>query len=445
MEIGLREQIAQILEINPQGDWVVIDQLPSANLYMVRHTDDGDLEKYGWLQGVVVDVKEKKVVACPYGYMPFIHMDEIQPTNTGEIIGTDDSGNFHQFKLDEVTMKRGYEGCTVTVFKHQGKVYVSGRKKFDLNKSAWGDNPSFLQMYKSLGGPTEELFDKDCETSCYSHNFLIVHPLLLMQTQLNVGGGFLLYLGHVKNFENDKETVTKVNCVDKLPTTITTPFILDSIKLNIEEANHHLRFGFGEKYDDGKVNYRRKPGEFVVLESNGQLYALASSGYLQRKKIRGDHPNIYYRFFQLYDHIFEREEFKFKKYFELLNEPLPGESGKSAKWPEGDCVYPATRADKLLVIWRNLLASCPPQEQAYVASFMNKIVEDRRKVVDYLLNFKSFDPNVPKQVPFLINQAKQRNYQNKKKDGMKDAMHEVVHEAKGADLYKIITFIRKNK
>lgn len=257
MEMNLRQEIANILEINPEGDWVIIDQLADKKLYMVRHNEDADIEKYGWLQGVVVDIENKKIVANPYGYMTAIHVDEIVFTNNNEIIGTDEFGILRQFKMDEVTLKRGYEGCSVTVFKHHNKVYVTNRKKFDLSKSAWGDNPSFLQMYKSLGGPTEELFDKNCETSAYSHNFLIVHPLLLMQTTLNVGGGFLIYLGCTKNFETIEKRPEVVKTVDQLPQNITSPFILNNQNLTLEQVNHHLRYGFGDKYDDSLVNIKK--------------------------------------------------------------------------------------------------------------------------------------------------------------------------------------------
>lgn len=190
-----RTTISAILDIENSAAWEVISSDPDQHLYMVHHKPEADLSKYGNIRGIVVDTNAKTVVCRSYGYTPTVISNELKPVDN-ELILTDEMGFNHTLNTEKCLFKTGFEGTLINVFKHNGVVYRTTRKRLDAGKSRWGNSKTFMEMYWSLGGPTDEmLFDPESKFSPYVHSFIIVHPDVLIVSKDNIGEGYLVYLG----------------------------------------------------------------------------------------------------------------------------------------------------------------------------------------------------------------------------------------------------------
>jgi hypothetical protein len=340
--------VGEILKLPITQDWKITDH--SGNLCMVHFHDQADPTIYGYVRGVVIDVKHRVVVADSYGYTPTVVSDCLQVDTTGYVQLKDTDGKIHEVNLKTTPIHPGIEGMLIRVFRWEGRTYYASQRRFELSKSFWGDSPMFLDLYNSLGGPTD-LFDEREKFSPFVHFFMIEHNSLLHVSKKPVGDGRLYYVGfrsmwqHMKigehpfKFSNldgsparlqGEETWTVeswkadprpdagyVNIYPTIPKSTRTsiPFksengnrIIVVNDLQISEANSILRHGY-LKFDhipSSGIDYRLGTGEFIVLYlPNGTLLRVESKAYSWRAYITDDNPNRGYQFYRLinYAHI----------------------------------------------------------------------------------------------------------------------------------------------
>lgn len=100
--------------------------------------------------------------------------------------------------IESVTYHPKIEGACVYIWKHNGEVFFSTKRKVTALNSRWGDSRLFSEIYASLGGPSSlELFPDldDLDGGGVSFAFLIVHPSLFKTTKMEVGNGYLMFIG----------------------------------------------------------------------------------------------------------------------------------------------------------------------------------------------------------------------------------------------------------
>ena len=285
------EAIAQVCGIDAQGKWSIENVVGDLNL--IHYSPSATLCKELRHRGTIVDLKEKVIVARSPGFTPIIVADDLQ---SGLKTYKDTSGNEHSLNVDNLQFRLGREGVVIKVFKHNGKVYLSSHKKIDVSSSRLGQSSTFEQMYKALGGPTDDLFDKDKLYSPFCHTFIVSHRDLLIGSRVNMINveGYLYYLGCEKLWE--KTSWVSVETEPKQPKDI-----LESDWVPLGIVNHHLKYGFHpseSSYD--VIDPRLLSGEFVVGydATNDQWYRFESTSYNWRLTIREKDVNPRHGFYK---------------------------------------------------------------------------------------------------------------------------------------------------
>ena len=325
-----KAEIAEILNIPNDNCWNVVDAVldNEVRLCMVHYSDNADMNKYGHLRGIVIDLELKIIVADSYSYTPVAVAGALCPNSSGNITLEDLHGNLHD--INETSICRyGLEGVMFRVFRWGGVTYYASHRKFDVSRSRWGDSPTFKQIYIDLGGPMD-MFDENEKYSPYVHFFLGEHPKLLHVTKNVVKRGYLYYLECRKMWETTSDKCpfklsdNKDDCRPILEYLIDKPRVPSNIriglpsleeemnmkdsdlpcvkldKLTIKQANTMLRYGYMKQWKDERVDRRIRTGEFVVLyKPDGTLLRIESPSYYWRASISDDNPNRLHRFYQL--------------------------------------------------------------------------------------------------------------------------------------------------
>ena len=436
----IRKTVSSVLGIENSAAWDIVSFDPEHNLYMVHHKAEADLIEYGQIRGIVIDSEAKAIVCQSYGYSPTVvtnHMVIDSDTNMVKL--TDNNGENHVFDPTMTTIKAGFEGTLITVFKHGGKVYRTTRKRLDASRSRWGDSETFLNMYWSLGGPADEvLFTPKSDYSPYCHSFIAVHPDVLVVSKDNIGTGYLVYLGPkpmwsvsydecpykqtqedgslfegVTQEQFDKDERPNAGWIDDTlmtPATISDADesdICDSAypiflppDLSIDEANKHLKFGFYNKFEGwDSLDKRLLPGEFLVLTTDeGKMLRVESEAYSWRSAMRDNDPNLFHRFFQLVNGSYlkhDTDESKahydklyptFSAYDTLSIQTHLVNSGFYVVWPQSELLGHElkTKDSRLYNIWLGYLNSVPLHRQIEVAGYLEEFYMRRKEVINWL-------------------------------------------------------------
>jgi hypothetical protein len=275
--------IASILGLSQKEDksypFRVLDSEPEKGIYLVHY----DVEKVReeedptvlTLRGVVVDINST-IVAESFGYTPEVKADSIIVGEDGLVKLTDTDGVERVFEAESASFQPMFQGTLLRVYRSYGKTYFSTHKKLDASKSHWGSSAYFVDLYKSLGGPSEEeLFDLSKQHSPYCHMFMVVHRDLMVTTKMPMteDGGFVLYLGSAKEYSHPDETEE-----EGLPATKYNPETVDwESHFELEDS------GTGEVEPDftvkaGKIRF---PATFSLEDANAFLH----KGYHQTLKI----------------------------------------------------------------------------------------------------------------------------------------------------------------
>lgn len=481
----IKSQIAEIAEIDVSNAWHITDSDEDNGLYMINAKKDADMRLWGRIRGVVVDVKNRTIVARAPEHVSTATADQIKSEEYYSI--TDDLGEVFNFESDRTIVKMGFEGTLMMVMKHHGKVHVMSAHRIDPSRSTWqGRTATFTEIYDSLNGPKESLFSSNGEYSPYCHLFIMVHPDVVVASKVPVNNGFLVYIGP-KLMWNSKDSNYPEDLVDNellLPETVavlnpdrTGPVIFSPPNLTVDEANNHLQYGFWSQVKIPRDS-RLGTGEFVILskvnergETIGML-KVQSPAYTWRSDLLAGNPNRYNQFVQLYsvalpDIKTSMDATNFTNKVPILTvysrQHIKGliEEGDLIVWPQDPSklpsVYKMKRDDRMRNIWQCLLVAVPMFRQMEVLDFLTKFEDDRTKVVRWLQELSKMETltgmdDLPKRAIQIINSAKtgarnmirqKRNYDNKTRryislDALVDKnIHNFVMKEKYA-MYKLI-------
>lgn len=424
----IRMTIAEVLNVENSMAWEIVSEDPEHNLYMIHHKQEANLNEYGNLRGIVVDVTAKTVVCRSNGHTPIVVSDKLNFDDAGKMKLVDTMNNEHVVD-DKTNFKIGFEGTLITVFKHNGKVYRTTKKRLDPTKSRWGNSKTFMDIYWELGGPTdEELFDPESKYSPFCHMFIMVHPDVMIVSKNMVGSGYLVYLGHKQMYDLDytkcpykqtlkdgsyfSETETDFELdgrldagwIENVPRKPKTSSQLNSSgtiyepeNISLDIANKHLEFGFYPAFDYQNMDGRLLPGEFVIIETPNYLIKVESTSYAWRSSIRDNNPNLLHRFFQLLNGSYIQYDtpegkLRYDNLYVTLT-PYSEESIKSNNdgfivWPQDysliDDSYLHDRDSRMYNIWLNFLSAVPPHKQKEVNEFYSLFYKKREIVISWL-------------------------------------------------------------
>lgn len=298
---------ARLFEIKDvKGDLLLINISESAT--------SAELKKYGYIHGLVLDMRSRQSVLGSFGHTPVAVADEILVGEDNMLHLTDVTKFKHDLVNDEnLSITPVYEGVVVRIIWYGGRAYYMTHKKIDCSKSKWGDSATFLELYEKSGGPAPELlFDTSKQYSRRAYSFMIVDPTLRVGSMLKNTQPCCVFLGmtmlHVdfpvgvdvdelqeKNFESFSVPIQE----------LTEPKVINAQSMTIEEANRFLKYGF-YNMNDVQIDKRLMPGEAVLIRYSYPdpstpdfCMRVQSTGFQHRVDMRGDDVNIVHRFYEL--------------------------------------------------------------------------------------------------------------------------------------------------
>lgn len=487
--------VANVLGLSiDRSQWIITDSISSKDLYNAHYTEEADMGKYGGLRGVVVDAERKFVVAKSFGFPYNVKADQLTADAKGNMSVVDINGNEHKFTAGDYSLRRGFEGVILRVFKHDGVVYTTSHRRLNVEKSHYGRSKRFLDMYKELGGPApESLFDSTKKFSPYTYVFIVVHPDLLIGTKQDVGNGFLLLLSIETVFTpetapaaigDDYEKSPKVPA--SLPETLLpfltrpstvdvkdskseaktpAPTVYHPTPLTLESANAHLKDGYFTGQKPVTVDPRLSQGEFVIIYKYRpgtkiieSLTRVESTGYSWRLSIRNDDPIPKHRFFELMvgadiDTDSKKGLEQFKKNFVLFPLYDPEEIRQVAQTEslrivsDKDAENPSDYDDRMYMIWMNLLMATPPQLQKYVINLLKEYPGDIRNTgnkLKLLLNTEYSSTDVEK-LPERLKMFYMQHGGKNKRMPVDKAVTFILGKTRGANLYSLATALKKHE
>lgn len=303
--------IQSILNLDCTNTWDIIDR--EGSLAMVHYREGCDMQRYGHLRGLVIDLERQVVVADSYGYVPTVVTDQLIPANNHINLTTTD-GYSYQWHVDDVFVYQEFRGVTMRVIWFGGKCYHLTHRKIKSDNSFWGTRKTFLKMYQEAGGPTPaQLFDctKPYSSTCYE--FIIVDPSLVGASRQRVDAPYLVYLGKremdLQRAPEEVEVGTPTfTPVSELAAHIKTPLIYEPSRLSFTEANAHLTHGF-YPHIPVHADPRQRTGESLVLHhyKDGQLDLIVkvhSTSYDWRYVMRGNKPDLMQQFYSLFNIVY---------------------------------------------------------------------------------------------------------------------------------------------
>ncbi len=475
--MSIRSQIASILGIEDNKSWQIVDTKTESHLYLIHYTTDASMVDYGNLRGIVVDIKNKTVVARSYGFTPYVRAESIRIADYDKKIHlTDEINPDVSYEIDPVTTQftPGFDGVVIRVFLHDGIVYHSSHKRIDVAETSWGFSKTYLEMYEELDGPREdELFDLTKKYSPYVYVFLLAHPELQMVSKSPIGAGYLVYLG-VREMWNPNQAPYPSDQVEIKPKGIAasngfianpeSPLLYSPPFLGVTGVNDFLRTGFHSDLDVTGLDQRLYPGEFVIafLYSNGVMTGairIESPGYQWRKNMRDNNPDLYRQFFLLSNGRFLRGDFEDEKNAYIRRFPILSPSGLDQPlpiivWPQNGLTQEeidrilADPDHRLYNIYLCLIYSLPLHLQQDAIGFYTSYFEDRQAVTDDIISIDrrgDLVGDIPSRVKQIIQLARYAARQKLDQGNVTDldllTQEEIIKLVKleeGGSLYKLI-------
>lgn len=291
-----KDLVASILNIPSDENWEVSCVLESEGLALAHHSKDADVVQYGWIKGIIVDLVDQKIVCRSFGASINVSLSmgqdiTVSPQGTYRFVTME--GQPLNIKADRIIWCAGQDGTLVRVWKHDrtGKVYISSHKRIETEhpSCSWGGCPPFSQLYRELGGPTEELFSRE-DNPLVVYTFMIIHHQLQVATREIITKPRLVFMGSHNLSQN-----TETQWIE--PEIIKT---LDSPQnLSLQEANHFLRHGL-YPCDKRPSDPRMTNGEFCMLfeftdntlTKIDRCIKVASDAYDWRVRMRANDPDL---------------------------------------------------------------------------------------------------------------------------------------------------------
>ena len=461
--------VAEILGIEENGPWTITWSDPASGLYIAHYFASADMEKYGWLRGVIVDLPHRMVYGVPFGYTPVVMSDQLTPDGKGDFAFTDIRGFPIKFNQKEVKFRRGVEGVQVNLIWHNSTFWVFTHRQ-EASKVTWpGSGLSVMEAYRRANGPRPEaFFDTSKKYARYSHTAILNIEQFASATKQDIGKGTFAYCGYVENWIRGKspfleEEVDNELWVppmeDELPDVITAPILYNPPDLSLDEANDFLRYGWQEKYEDNEDPVLRS-GEFVIAQTGDNLVEIASSAYLWRREKVGTTPNLVRQFCLLADDAENRLDSE-EKFFQFISKyrllpPLNMEKVREdiitgdplISWPLGDEI-PQYRhhIDRLKIIRDNLLACVPLHRQLQIIDVLDVYLAMKKEIIAWLLknrpeeeDYGKFVESIP---PYMREIYEEAETKVNEKTTYSDAVAGVVQRTGGHIIYWLSNHLEK--
>ena len=213
------------LGINSDADkyWHIIDQDDDKELYSIHYYSElipelikSDIDTLSKsrifeLRGIIVYLPVNNngsyptngtIVTRGFGYTPTCTVDRPLKIVDNQLSLVDNQGGQHIIDMkdnSETKAVTGYDGCVLRLSKFNDEVLLTTGRRIDVSKSFWGDSDFFPVIYEKLGGPIPKTLFSDKPHSNITHLFMLVHPSLSVGSRLNIGDGYLVYLGNQYN------------------------------------------------------------------------------------------------------------------------------------------------------------------------------------------------------------------------------------------------------
>jgi len=403
-----RAIIAQILSIPDCDSWSITDSVEDKGLYNVHYTPEADKTKFGWIRGVVVDINKKYIVCQSYGHTPTIVSNDVESTG---ILNSNPE------------LRIGYEGTIIRVFKHEGVIYTSTHRRIVPNGSRWGNSRPFAEIYRSLNGPTTELFS-DTPNSRFVYVFLITDPELLSASVINMTCPWLFFLDRLQ-FDPPQD----VPCDEKEPDSVLdlllrNPKITPVSPITVDHANYQLNNGFRYPDDKQHSDIRLKTGEFVIaIFPNSSIVRINSVAYEHRLKLRQCDPNFYHNYVELLQYALRGDENYPSKYNNVIearaeriskfNELFTVVSHNDEQFKEAIeylKANPVTILEEFYnpyhqTIFFNFWLTLPVHARKEALTYYNRYYNECRAVVDFLMSYHNDKTlHVGKEVKTFVDQ-----------------------------------------
>ena len=237
----------------------------------IEKTDENtELQMYSYKQCTKVDSDELKayrgvvvsgttIVAPSLGYTP-----EYNETELDQI---------HDLDPMNYSFYPSREGTLLRVFFHNGKWYLSTHRKLDAFKSRWGSDTSFGDLFVQSIGQTFDQFTSTL-TPGLVYVFMVLHANVCKPSDDSIY--------HIGTLLNNKtfDTVTSIGVTKQTELTFATN---DDIQKYVAQCDPLVTQGLIAFSKDG----------------NGRHLKLVNSTYQLYSNVRGNEPDLTFRFIRL--------------------------------------------------------------------------------------------------------------------------------------------------
>lgn len=477
---NLREIIAEILDLPNNNSWQIVDAKPEVGLYLIHSTPEASMVRYGSLQGVVVDVPNRTIIARGYGFTPTVVATNLEVRPYDQQIHLRDALNPNvNYQIDPNTtiFVPNFDGILVRVFLHQGIVYYSTSRRLNGSQLRFGSR-SLLEIYTELNGPSSDiLFDLDADYSPYVHLFILADPMLQIASKTPVGRGYLVYLGAYQIWDPESAPYHQVDTTDRtLEATVSfnanpiVPVLYTPSNLNLDEVNQHLNFGFYQPFDlTGIEDPRLLPGESVLAflepESGliGGVIQIVSPAYQWRYSLRNNNPNLLHQFYLLSNGKFIQAQYEdelevYIRKFPILT-PYDQESlvqlGPITVWPQEPLTQDeinqilANSNHRLYNIFLCFYLALPESFQPAARNLYQEYMSNLKQVRDWIvqlyregtLQYELAPPRLRQILAMAMSNSQRRLEANENTlsfdDLVADEINRLIHLEEGASLFRL--------
>lgn len=479
----VKPKIAEIIGMEVSDGWDIYDKDLINGLYLIHYNRNANMEKYGHIRGIVVDVFNKCIVCASYSHTPGVVADALDDVEHQTL--KDTNGNDFLFNMKDYIFKKSIEGFILRVFMYNGKLYYSTNRKLNImnTRSRWGPTTQFRDMLKKLGTPTREIFypETDKLYSPWVVILMVTHRDVLHGTRELVGNGYISYLDTIKMW--DDESLYPDGSVSMLKpqmNNLTTDVneaknndkYYSSKELSLDEINNHLKYGNSTRKLPSDL--RMGNGEFVVAikKDNNQwpinCIRIQSTAYTWRLSIRGDGLNLYRQYLLLLnstkiDTTIDDEMVVYKQKFPLLNiynvKSIISHLNNGniiTEWKQDNISNSSvlTPEGRIYNIWACYIMASPYHLQKKIAYMYDKFFNDKKQLVNYIFKqYKnhnySFEKDeyinnlIIKVLTYIKNKAPNNNYDH---DTMiKNTIDKEIQMRNGANIYRMIKTMNENK
>lgn len=462
--LGLRKIIATAIKSNPYDRWNIVHE--HENLVIVHYDDDKntsvkvDMKKVGHIRGIPVDKEARCCVGGSFGYTPTATIDKLELNSKGKLEIKDDEGVMHVFDPEKDIFKMFFEGVVIRVIWHKSKMICMTHRRFNPERSRWGNSPSFMSMYREAGGPSaEQLFDTTKEYSNTCYMFLVVHPSLLVASKIKADKPLLT---HIASFHMDVPYESCARGIKKFETTsdldeaIQKQMIHSPKAYNLNEANTLLAHGL-DGSGEAMIFYKKNAEGRVedVLKVQGSEYA-------KRWTLRGNDPNPKHQFYtmlRMANVHSQHDWIEFKKLMTVYVPRVPANKDDLDFEIDSKADWKTYKREQLIqIIWMNFLKTLNGFFIEKALTYYPAILNEIEGAIEWVKDLQTQTSNnfdllraLPRQVFEVISGArtiaterikKGGNYKNgrhiSKAELIGNIVEDLMRKLEGSKLYSIV-------